>query len=70
MVIVDHGNGRRTLYAHNSSLYVSYGDYVSKGQTVALSGSSGNSTGPHLHFEVRRYNSSTWWRDNPYNYLP
>ncbi len=48
-----HGNGISTLYAHNSSLAVSQGQSVSKGQVVAYSGSTGWSTGPHCHFEVR-----------------
>lgn len=52
-IIVDHGGNMTTLYAHNSSLLVAKGDKVFKGQTIAYSGNSGNSTGPHLHFEVR-----------------
>jgi murein DD-endopeptidase MepM/ murein hydrolase activator NlpD len=53
VVIVDHGGQIVTLYAHNSSLAVKEGEYVSKGQTIAYVGSTGNSTGPHCHFEVR-----------------
>lgn len=64
-VIVSHGNGISTLYAHNSAITVSVGDYVDKGDTIALCGSTGYSTGPHLHFEVRLNGSTT----NPLEWL-
>lgn len=64
-LIVDHGNGLSTLYAHNSKLLVGVGDHVSKGQVIAKSGSTGNSTGPHCHFEVRVNGTQV----NPLNYL-
>ena len=54
MVKVNHGNGYETLYAHNEKLLVKPGDIVKKGQVITLSGNSGRSTGPHVHFEVHK----------------
>jgi murein DD-endopeptidase MepM/ murein hydrolase activator NlpD len=65
MVIVDHGQGITTLYAHCHSLLVSPGQVVSQGQPLAIVGSTGSSTGPHVHFEVRVNGT----RQNPMNYL-
>lgn len=53
LVVIDHGNGLSTAYAHASSILVGVGQTVSQGETVSLVGSTGNSSGPHLHFEVR-----------------
>lgn len=54
LVTVDHGNGLQTRYAHLSSLNVVPGQHVAKGQTIGLVGSTGHSTGPHLHYEIRQ----------------
>ena len=65
-VMIDHGGGLVTIYGHNSSLSVSEGQRVSQGQAIALAGSTGYSTGPHCHFEVRLHGEVT----EPLNYLP
>lgn len=65
MIILDHGNGIQTVYAHSQALYVSTGQTVSQGQAIAEVGTTGMSTGPHLHFEVR-INGSTV---DPMSYL-
>lgn len=64
-VIINHGNGITTLYGHTSELYVVEGQAVQRGQAIAAVGSTGLSTGPHLHFEVRRNGSPV----NPADYL-
>ena len=65
LVKVDHGNGVETWYAHTSKMYVKKGDTVKAGDVIAAVGSTGNSTGPHLHLEIR-VNGKTV---NPQNYL-
>lgn len=65
MIVISHGNGVQTYYGHCSKLYVSAGATVSQGQTIAAVGSTGNSTGPHLHLEVR-VNGVAY---NPQNYV-
>lgn len=64
-VQINHGNGLQTLYGHCSKLLVKPGQKVAKGQAIALVGSTGNSTGPHCHFEV--YSGGS--RVNPFNYV-
>ena len=65
LVVIDHGDGIQTYYAHCSKLYVSAGESVSQGQVISAVGSTGNSTGPHLHIEVRVNGVAK----NPQNYL-
>ena len=64
-IVINHGNGIETYYAHCSQLYVTAGQNVSVGETIAAMGSTGNSTGSHLHFEVRVQGSC----QNPQNYV-
>jgi LysM repeat protein len=66
VVVIDHQNGYRTYYAHLSTYYVSAGQSVAKGSLIAAMGSTGNSTGAHLHFEIRHKGV----RKNPEMYLP
>lgn len=64
-VMLDHGDGYQTLYGHCASVVVNEGQQVQQGQLIAYVGSTGNSTGPHLHFEIRYQNE----RINPLNYI-
>ncbi|MFW6016324.1 MAG: SpoIID/LytB domain-containing protein, partial [bacterium] len=65
LVKIDHQNGFKTYYAHNSKIYVKPGQKVAKGEVIAAIGSTGKSTGPHLHFEIRKNGRP----QNPYNYI-
>ncbi|NLZ38970.1 MAG: peptidoglycan DD-metalloendopeptidase family protein [Firmicutes bacterium] len=65
LVVIDHGNGYSTYYAHNSRLLVNSGERVVQGQTIALVGSTGNSTGNHVHFEIRKNGTPV----NPLNFF-
>ena len=66
LIKVDHGNGYQTWYAHLSKIYVKNGEIVAKGEIIGAVGNTGNSTGPHLHLEIRKNGSAK----NPLNYLP
>ena len=66
LVVINHGNGYETFYAHLSSIGVTPGQIVEKGQYIGASGNTGCSSGPHLHYEIR-FNTG---RDNPLSYLP
>ncbi|MBP2644386.1 MAG: Peptidase [Firmicutes bacterium] len=65
MVQIDHGNGIETIYGHNSQLLVSAGQEVRKGQVISYAGSTGKSTGPHVHYEVREKGVAV----NPFKYM-
>jgi len=65
MIEIDHGNGYQTRYAHNKRLVVKLGERIKKGQTIALMGSTGRSTGPHVHFEILRDGKTI----NPTNFI-
>lgn len=65
-VVIDHGNGYTTLYEHLDKVHVSCGENIFQGSVIGLAGSTGNSTGPHLHFEIRYANMPV----NPWDFLP
>jgi murein DD-endopeptidase MepM/ murein hydrolase activator NlpD len=64
-VMIDHGDNNWTVYAHMSSIAVKQGEWVNQGQVIGYVGSTGNSTGPHLHFEIRINGE----RKNPLDYV-
>lgn len=65
LIIINHGNGLLTYYMHCNTIFVSAGQKVSKGQNIGQVGTTGNSTGPHLHFQVMNNGKPV----NPMNYL-
>ena len=65
LIIIEHSNGYQTYYAHCSRLYANVGEQVSKGDRIAGVGTTGDSTGNHLHFEIRKNGTPV----NPANYL-
>jgi len=67
LIVIDHGNGFQTVYAHLSVIKAGCGADVSKGEVIGLAGSTGNSTGPHLHFEIQ---SATLGTVDPLDFLP
>jgi murein DD-endopeptidase MepM/ murein hydrolase activator NlpD len=67
LIVIDHGNGWQSLYAHLDSVQVGCGMSVFQGSIIGTMGSTGQSTGPHLHFELRH---EQWGKVNPWNFLP
>jgi murein DD-endopeptidase MepM/ murein hydrolase activator NlpD len=66
MIMIDHGNGFQSLYAHLSAIYRGCGQSVGQGEAIGAIGSTGRSSGPHLHFEIM----TATWKVNPWDYLP
>ncbi len=66
MIMIDHGTGFQTLYAHLSQIFVSCGQSVTQGQVIGAAGATGHASGPHLHFEVRTATAVI----DPWNVLP
>ena len=66
LIVIDHGNGWQTYYAHLETIYAQCGQSVYQGDQIALMGITGNSTGPHLHFEMR---SDTYGKVDPLLYM-
>ncbi len=67
VIVIDHGTGWQTLYAHLNALNVGCGSYVYQGDAIGAMGTTGNSSGPHLHFEML---SDVYGKANPWNFLP
>jgi murein DD-endopeptidase MepM/ murein hydrolase activator NlpD len=66
MIMIDHGTGFQTLYAHLSAIFVQCGNNVTQGEVIGAAGATGHASGPHLHFEVRTASAVI----NPWNVLP
>jgi murein DD-endopeptidase MepM/ murein hydrolase activator NlpD len=67
VVVINHANGWQSLYAHLSAIYVNCGQSIFQGNAIGAIGSTGNSTGPHLHFELK---NASYGRVNPLDFLP
>ena len=68
-IIIDHGHGLFTAYYHMQKLFAEQGDHVQQGQVIGLAGHTGNTTGPHLHFEVRVSRGGVITRMNPLKFV-